>query len=151
MPKIEKLHVEKSVTVQKDDKTWIKNCYGLEVDVTDLDNEQQLETSKDGLSKKLSDWLEQEQLLVKPEKSIARSTRDEIEHAPFDFNPEELMQHEWKGKKIGEGTLAWGWDFAGQFSENVIRALQKEPLIIDGYRFTLAESGNIVSAHKVKA
>lgn len=36
MPKIEKLTVEKSVTVQKDDKTWIKNRFGLEVDVTDL-------------------------------------------------------------------------------------------------------------------
>ena len=70
------------------------------------------------------------------------------------FNPKELMEHPWKGKKDGKGgylkgSTAWGWDFKDQFSEDTIRALEKtSPLVIDDFEFTLGET--IVQAKKKK-
>jgi hypothetical protein len=68
-----------------------------------------------------------------------------------EFNPEELMKHEWKGKRISEnewekGSLAWGWDFRDKFKPEVIKVLEKGPLTIDQYEFTLGDV--IVSAKK---
>jgi len=73
-----------------------------------------------------------------------------------DFNAEELMKHEWKGKKTGEGqyakgSLSWGWDFKDKFSPDVIKALEKGPVQIDQYEFTLEATGNIVSTKKKKS
>jgi hypothetical protein len=63
------------------------------------------------------------------------------------FNSEELMKHEWKGKKTGEGqyakgSVAWGWDFQDKFPPEVIKVLEKGPLMIDNYEFSLV--GTIV-------
>lgn len=140
MPKIEKLTVEKSVTIR----------FGIEADVTDLDTEKDLETTKDNLSKKVDDWLEQEQLALYTTGSLPSKPSGEL---MFDFNPEELMEHKWKGKKKAEGeyadgSLAWGWDFADNFSENVIQALSKGPVTIDQYEFSL--QGSLVQTQKVK-
>lgn len=61
------------------------------------------------------------------------------------FDPEELMRHEWKGKKKAgggytKGSLSWGWDFASEFSPAVVEALKKGSLKIDGYEFSLSSS-----------
>jgi hypothetical protein len=68
-----------------------------------------------------------------------------------EFNSEELMKHDWKGKRISEnewakGSLAWGWDFRDKFSEAIIKVLGKGPLTIDQYEFTLGDV--LVSAKK---
>lgn len=70
-----------------------------------------------------------------------------------DFDPKELLEHRWKGKKTGEGTyaegtLSWGWDFRNQFSQATIAVLEKGPLQIDQYEFTLSEV--LVSTKKKK-
>jgi len=70
-----------------------------------------------------------------------------------DFNPEELMKHEWKGRKTGDGqyekgSTSWGWDFRDQFSQEVIKALEKGPITIDQFEFTLGDQ--LVSAKKKK-
>ncbi len=67
------------------------------------------------------------------------------------FNPNDLMKHEWKGKKDGKGgylkgSTAWGWDFKDKLPEEVIKALEKGPITIDKYEFTLGET--IVQAKK---
>ncbi len=72
---------------------------------------------------------------------------------PF-FNSEELMRHKWKGKKTGEGSyaegsLGWGWDFRDKFSAEVIAVLEKGPLQIGDYEFTVSEV--LVSSKKKKA
>lgn len=82
----------------------------------------------------IDNWLEQEKTVQIPE-----------------FNPEDLVKHEWKGKKDGKGgyekgSVAWGWDFKDKFSEEVIKALEKGPVTIDQYEFTLGET--IVNAKK---
>lgn len=70
------------------------------------------------------------------------------------FNPEELMQHKWKGKrkKSGEGyhpgSKSFGWDFKDQFSKDVLKTLEEGPITIDEYQFTLTD--RIVQAKKVK-
>jgi len=69
------------------------------------------------------------------------------------FNSEDLMKHDWKGKKDGEGghnkgSLAWGWDFKDQFKPETIQVLEKGPLTIDQYEFTLGDT--IVNAKKKK-
>lgn len=68
-----------------------------------------------------------------------------------EFNSEELMKHDWKAKRTGEnewakGSLAWGWDFRDKFSEATIKVLEKGPLTIDQYEFTLSDV--IVSVKK---
>jgi len=70
-----------------------------------------------------------------------------------EFNPEELMEHPWKGKKDRKGgylkgSVAWGWNFRDQFSEEVLKALEKGPIEIDQYEFTLGET--FVQAKKKK-
>jgi hypothetical protein len=76
--------------------------------------------------------------------------QDEVPQIP-QVNPEELMKHEWKGKKTGEnawekGSPAWGWDFRDKFSAEIIKVLEKGPLTIDQYEFTLKDA--IVQAKK---
>lgn len=71
-----------------------------------------------------------------------------------EFDPEDLMKHEWKGKKIGEGqyaegSLSWGWDFKDNFKPETIKALECDgSLTIDNYKFTLTEK--IVQTQKIK-
>jgi hypothetical protein len=53
-----------------------------------------------------------------------------------------LMRWKWKGRKKPDGTyargsLSYGWDFANNFSDSVIRVLEKGPQVIRGYRVTL--------------
>lgn len=66
-----------------------------------------------------------------------------------EFDPQLLMGHEWKGKKAGEGeyqkgSLAWGWDFQDKFPPEIIKVLEKGPLEIDRYEFSLV--GTIVQS-----
>lgn len=70
-----------------------------------------------------------------------------------DFNPEDLMKHPWKGKKVREGeyapgSLNWGWDFADQFPETVRKALEKGSLEVNQHEFTM--TGTTVTVHKKK-
>lgn len=70
------------------------------------------------------------------------------------FDPEDLMKHEWKGKKLGqgqyeEGSLSWGWDFRDNFKPETIKTLEQDSAFtIDKYEFTLLEK--IVQTKKVK-
>jgi len=69
------------------------------------------------------------------------------------FDPEELMKHRWKGKrkKYGEGhetgSLAWGWDFKEEFSHDVLQVLERGPLQIGQYEFSIFED-RIVQTRK---
>jgi len=71
-----------------------------------------------------------------------------------DFDPEDLMKHKWKGKRIGqgqyaEGSLSWGWDFRDNFKPETIKALEADfVLTIDKNEFTILEK--IVQTKKVK-
>jgi len=73
-----------------------------------------------------------------------------------EFDPEELMKHRWKGKKkrygegYEEGSLAWGWDYSDNFSEEVRQILEKGPLHVDVYEFSLAREGRLVQTKKVE-
>jgi len=69
------------------------------------------------------------------------------------FDTHDLMEHEWKGKKTGDGqynkgSLAWGWDFKTEFKEETIKVLAKGPFTIDQYEFTMGET--IVNVKKKK-
>jgi hypothetical protein len=70
------------------------------------------------------------------------------------FDPEDLMKHSWKGKRIGqgqyaEGSLSWGWDFRDNFKAETIKALEYDNcLTIGEHEFTLLEK--IVQSKKVK-
>lgn len=69
---------------------------------------------------------------------------------------EELMKHQgWKAKKIGEGeyaagSLSWGWEFADKFSQEILQALEKGPLTIDKYEFSLNKERTLVTVKKKK-
>ena len=71
-----------------------------------------------------------------------------------EFDPNDLLNHEWKGprKKGGgyaKGSLSWGWDYRDQFKPETIKALEKmSPLVLGDYQFTLTDK--IVQCKKVK-
>lgn len=109
--------------------------------------------------KQVHDWVEntiQQQLdkilATKGRRPVAREeeispTREET--AIPEFAPQELMDHQWKGRKIaegkyGKGSLVWGWDFANAFPDGVIKLLEKGPFTIDKYEFSLNPAGNLV-------
>ena len=69
------------------------------------------------------------------------------------FDPADLVQHSWKGKKIGDRQYAkanqnYGWDFKDQFTNATLNALEKGAVTVDQYVFEL--KGKIVSMQKVK-
>ena len=69
------------------------------------------------------------------------------------FDPADLVQHSWKGKKIGDRQYAkanqnYGWDFKDQFTDATLNALEKGAVTVDRYVFEL--KGKIVSMQKVK-
>jgi len=88
--------------------------------------------------------------------SAGKESHWRISKPEAEFDPEELMQHEWKGRKLpkGEGykkgSLSWGWDFASEFSPQVIAVLERGPIKIDQYEFSLGEMKNIVTSRKIK-
>lgn len=67
-----------------------------------------------------------------------------------------LMNHVgWKAKKqadgsYAEGSLSWGWDFPDKFPKEIIQTLEKGPLIVDKYEFSLNKERTLVSAKKKK-
>jgi len=80
--------------------------------------------------------------------------KEPIESRIPNFDPEDLMKHDWKGKKIGEGryaegSLSWGWDFRDNFKPETIKALEQDfVLTIGENEFTLLEK--IVQTKKIK-
>jgi len=74
--------------------------------------------------------------------------------AQAEFDPNDLLNHEWKGsrKKGGgyaKGSLSWGWDYRDQFKPETIKTLEKmSPLVIDNYEFKL--ENKIVTSRKIK-
>ena len=69
------------------------------------------------------------------------------------FDPEDLMRHSWKGKKIGDRQYAkanenYGWDFKDQFNNATLDALEKGIVTIADKVFEL--KGKIVTMQKVK-
>ena len=73
--------------------------------------------------------------------------------AKSQFDPEDLMKHQWKGKKIGDKRYEkasdnYGWDFKDQFKDATLGALEKGPVMIDQYVFTLKR--RIVGMQKEK-
>jgi len=73
-----------------------------------------------------------------------------------EFDPGLLMNRQgWKAKKKGDGTyesgsLSWGWDFADKFSKEIIQALERGPIEIDKYVFSLNKERTLVSVKKKK-
>jgi hypothetical protein len=72
-----------------------------------------------------------------------------------EFDTGLLMNHAWKGKKVGEsawdkGSVAWGWDFTDQFPPEVVKVLEKGPVTLDKYEFSINETGAIVNAKEKK-
>ncbi len=89
------------------------------------------------------------------QEQIPPELRDKpVETAVPDFDPEDLMKHDWKGKKLGqgqyeEGSLSWGWDYKDKFKPETIKALEQDSILaIDKYEFSLLEK--IVQTKKVK-
>jgi len=97
--------------------------------------------------------------VLKTGAEILRKAEAEAEKGPEpipEFDPDELLKHEWKGKRktTGEGhepgSLSWGWDKKDQFSEAVIQVLEKGPLTIGEYEFGIDDARNLVYARKAK-
>jgi len=71
-----------------------------------------------------------------------------------EFDPSDLLNHEWKGSRksggdYAKGSLSWGWDYKDNFKPETIKALEKaSPLTIGDYEFTM--TGKIVQTRKVK-
>lgn len=138
--RIEKLVVGKGKSVPTEGEVWSKTYYQIEMDTSACQNSSEVALVKDLAEKMLDEWLQNSEL----------TPGSKAEQ--FDFNPEELMQHNWKNKKkpdggYTKGSLSWGWDFQDQFSQNVIAALSKGPVTIDQYEFSL--QGNLVQTKKV--
>jgi hypothetical protein len=91
--------------------------------------------------------------------SITRGRDTDI---PWSFNPQEFLDHKWKGKKLNdgsysEGNCSWGWDFAYRdieheepnFSADALKLLSQGPINIgDDYTVKLNSSGTLVQIQK---
>ena len=138
---VTRITVSKGKTYRPDpaQEEWIRNEYTLEIEISD---DKELPVAREWALSLIDSWLE-----VKPGFEPGKIP---------EFNPDDLMQHEWKGKRLSDGeyakgSLSWGWDFRDNFPESVIKVLEKGPLTIDQYEFSLSDTGNLVYARKKKA
>lgn len=135
---MKKVIVHEGLTKKHPDKDVYQKTYvGLEYDLSDGASEENIARTMIHMRR-----------LIRQELGVA-----ETPHIP-EFNSEELMKHDWKGKKTGEGeyakgSLGWGWDFRDKFSAETIHALEKtSPLVIGKYEFTLGDT--LVNVKKKK-
>lgn len=137
MSKISEFRIGKGKTIaSKDPEEWTKKYFELTMKMPEQFTEKDLQEAMMQAEYLVDNFLGQPETPQIPQ-----------------FNPEELMKHEWKSKKTGEGTYAkgspsWGWDFRDKFSPEVIKTLEKGPLTIEECEFTLGD--NIVNAKKKK-
>lgn len=115
------------------DDLWTRRHYEVEIAV---ESDEEVETAREQAERLIDAWLQAEEASV------------------LEFDPEELMRHEWKGKKAedgyNKGSLSWGWDFSNHFSPSVIEVLKKGPIRIDRYEFSLSRNERIVQTRKVR-
>ena len=136
MSKIVEFKIAKRLTVDDKGKTWKKKGLELTVQMSEKHTDEEVQVALTRAEYILDTFLGISEAAKVPQ-----------------FNPEDLMKHEWKGKKDGsggykKGSTAWGWDFKDKFPEEVIKALEKGPITIDEYEFTGGET--IVNAKKKK-
>lgn len=141
--KVTKIVVGKGKTVAGgDEKSWAKAYYEVEVLVED---QSELDLAKGFAEGTIDGWLLGE---AKPKEPVA------TQRPVPEIDANELLNHKWKGKKLPgggyeRGKLDWGWDFAQEFSKEVLQVLEKGPLDVDKYRFNLTAQG-IVLTKKAK-
>ena len=138
MSKIEKFTILKGVTrkIKDSENDYNRKSLQLEVRLPEQYTEQGFHEALARAELLIDGWLRVAEAPAIPE-----------------FNPDDLMKHQWKGRKTGEGeyaegSVAWGWDFKDRFSEDLINVLAKGPVTIDKYIFTVDRG--LVTAKKVK-
>lgn len=154
MAMITEFYMEKGVTVTgSKGETWERKTLGVTVKMPDMYSELDFKAALDSAECAINFWLAKGTLPAPAAPAAAPVTASP--QIP-NFNPEELMKHEgWKAKKnpdgsYEKGSLSWSWDFADQFSKEVIAVLQKGPIKIDKYIFSLNTTQTLVSANKIK-
>jgi len=91
----------------------------------------------------------------KPKPSTKSLPIANMESKASQFDPADLIDHEsWKNRKQGEknytqGSLAWGWDFSGNFKPETVSELERQgTILLDQYEFKL--NGKLVQCRKAK-
>jgi len=91
-----------------------------------------------------------------------RTTQTTVTPVPWSFNPEEFLDHAWKGKKLDDGSYAkgscdWGWDFITDrdqhpnFSEASLKVLENGPIQLgNDYTVKLNDSKTLVQIQKIR-
>ena len=136
MTKIVEFKIAKRLTVDDEGKTWKKKGLELTVQMLEKHTDEEVQVALARAEYILDTFLGKHEAAKVPQ-----------------FNPEDLMKHNWKGRKDGaggyeKGSTAWGWDFKKNFSEELIKTLEKGPIMIDQYEFTVGDQ--LVSAKKKK-
>lgn len=132
--------MSKGITVEREGEKWTKKSLELTVVMPEKHTDEEVQAALTHAEYILDTFLGQ------PEAG------HEAAQIP-EFNPELLTKHPWKGRKKPEGghekgSLGWGWAKKEEFPDAVIKVLEKGPLTIGEYEFTL--DGNLVSTKKVK-
>ena len=132
-----KLGKGSSVAAGKDGP-WAKKYLELTVRMPEQHTEEDLHKAMLAAEYQIDDWL----------------GAPEVPQPEFDTGL--LMNHQgWKAKKKGDGSyepgsLSWGWNFADKFPKEIIQALEKGPIEIDKYVFSLNKERTLVSVKKKK-
>jgi len=118
------------------------------------------ETMEIGWSKEFDETTPVEEAFAEVKDQVEKWIHEELSRIESEklgipeFDPQVLLEHEWKGRKrkdssgYEKGSLSWGWDFASEFPESVIKVLRKGPLTIEGYEFSLDTERNLVHTKK---
>jgi len=140
MSKISEFRIGKGLTTRPSEKEeiWTKRYLEFTVKMPEQSTDKDLQDAILAAEYAIDNFLGQPAVLQVPE-----------------FNSEELMKHVgWKAKKkddgYAEGSLSWGWEFADKFSKEILRVLEKGPLTIDKYEFSLNKEQTLVSVKKKK-
>jgi hypothetical protein len=146
MSRIDEFKLGKGITASAagKDGPWTKKYFELTVQIPEQFSEQDFQAALTRAEYLIDSFLGQ------PPTAAAAAPQ-----AP-EFDPQLLMGHKgWKAKKkddgsYAEGSLSWGWDFPDKFSKEAIEVLERGPIEIDKYVFSLDKERSLVSAKKKK-
>jgi len=136
MSKIVEFKISKGVTIEEDKNQWRKKSLEFTVQMSEKHTDEEVQVALTRAEYILDTFLGKPEVVEVPQ-----------------FNSEELMKHEWKGRKTGDGqyakgSMSWGWDFASEFSKEILQVLEKGPITIDKYEISLSEGKNLVQTKK---
>lgn len=139
--RISQFRMAKGITLESKSGQWTKKALSMVVQLPPAHNDEDLVIALTRAEYILDSFLGTPETSGTEPSQTPAQTPTQVPN----FDAEDLMKHEWKGKKTGEktwskGSTSWGWDFRENFKPETIQALEKGSVTIEEYEFSVTDT-----------